>query len=278
MLRRLVVLMLVMIAACTTDPRQAGQPRLVLESTLRPTDVLPGLMLSPSPIVIPVATVERSTPLAMVTVAGSNPDFVLLTPTLPPSKTSTPTATQTPTDTLTPTITDTPQFLPQVVLSPPNVSSAQQPCAITWFFAKSLTSSCPLGSALVSTASFQQFQQGFMIWVGQQDAIYVVYDSARQPRWEVFRDNYEDSMPEYDPALGLQNPPYTWQPRRGFGLLWRSNEAMKERLGWAVREWEEPYTTQLQIATDGTIFLVDPRDGIIGLQAGGRDWDRYLNS
>jgi hypothetical protein len=131
---------------------------------------------------------------------------------------------------------------------------------------------------LTSEASYLQFQQGFMIWVGRQRSIYTVYDSANPPRWEVYQDAYSDGQPETDPALGPLAPPYTWQPRRGFGLVWRNNAGVRQRIGWAVREWEEPFTIQVQIATSGAIFLADPHGGIIVLQPGGRDWDRYATS
>jgi hypothetical protein len=33
----------------------------------------------------------------------------------------------------------------------------------------------------------------------------------------------------------------------------------------------------VQVAQDGTIFMQDPRGGIIALYANGRDWDRFVN-
>ena len=115
-----------------------------------------------------------------------------------------------------------------------------------------------------------------MIWVGQQDAIYAIYHSPGTPRWEVFRDDFVEGISaEYDPALDAAAPASTWQPRRGFGLVWRNNPQAQARLGWAIVDHEEPYTIQVQIATDGSIFLVEPRGGIIGLQPGGHDWGRY---
>jgi hypothetical protein len=115
-----------------------------------------------------------------------------------------------------------------------------------------------------------------MIWVGQQDAIYAIYHSPGTPRWEVFRDDFVEGISaEYDPALDAAASASTWQPRRGFGLVWRNNPQAQSRLGWAIADHEEPYTIQVQIATDGSIFLVEPRGGIIGLQPGGHDWGRY---
>lgn len=270
----------ILLAACTSDPGNSTGPRLVQEVTVEPTIALPTRPSSPTPVVIPVVTSEAVSPLEVETIEGQFPDYVLLTPTLPPSKTPTPTATITATFTQTrpPTATILPPLFPTqlgvtLVASNPAVN---QPCAMGWFFSQPITSVCPLAAPIVSSASYQQFQQGFMIWVGQQDAIYVVYDSVNVPRWQVFKDNFVDGTPEYDPALAAFQPPYTWQPRRGFGEVWRNTPSVRERIGWAVREWEEPYQIQLQIGLDGTVFLVEPRGGIIVLKPGGQDWERHI--
>ncbi|MAS34629.1 MAG: hypothetical protein CL610_11525 [Anaerolineaceae bacterium] len=286
--RPFLLLLLVLLAACTSDPAINARPRLVGEATLNPTAVMPTRIATSTPVVIPVVTSESISPLEVGTIEGSIPDFVLITPTLPPSKTPTPTATISPTPTRTPPPTRTvppPLFPTYVVATPGVVGPAVNPvvnnqaCTSGWFFAQPVvTSTCPFNEALSSAAAYQQYQQGFMIWVGQQDSIYTVYDSAEQPRWQVFKDDYEDGMMEIDHALSMLAPPYTWQPRRGFGLIWRENPTVRERLGWAVREWEEPYDARVQIGADGSIFLAEPRGGIIALQPGGRDWDRYTGS
>lgn len=267
--------MLLLIAACTPDASIALGPRLVQEVTLGPSAVLPtrALSPSPSPIVIAVAT---AAPMA-VTIVADVPDFVLVTPTLPPSKTPTRTPTITSTFTRTPLATATSPFSATSALPPPiNFSStgrAAQPCQANWFFIQPQLPQCPLGEALVSQAAFQHFQQGSMIWVAQQTAIYAVYDGLTIPRWQVFRDTYVEGAPEAD--LSDSAPPFTWQPRRGFGEVWRTHPDVRQRLGWSLQESEEPYTTQVQIASDGTIFLAEPGGGIIGLRPGGQGWDRY---
>jgi hypothetical protein len=119
-----------------------------------------------------------------------------------------------------------------------------------------------------------QFQQGFMVWIGEQDAIYVLYDSANTPRWQVFHDTFEEGMLEFDPDWG-EGPPYTWQPRRGFGKVWRERADVRQRIGWAVREWSEPYTAQVQTATDGSFFIQESRGGVFNLLPNGSDWKRY---
>ena len=88
-LMRVMILMTLLLSACTSDPNVTGGPRLVQEATLQPTDVLPVRVSTMTPIVIPVSTSELSTPLPAKTIEGEFPNFVLVTPTLPPSKTPT---------------------------------------------------------------------------------------------------------------------------------------------------------------------------------------------
>lgn len=279
----------VMLAAACTPDRIAvnDDPILIEEVTVAPETPSPApfLNVSPSPtrqiILTPTATVLWA--LAANTLDSG---LVLLTPTLPPSKTPTPTSTQTatlvatPRPTLPPTIppvilpaTPIPGLVPiPTALGATPVSSI--PCSVAWFFTGPAPAVCPLNPPLVSAASFQQFQGGFMLWVGQQDAIYMFYDGATFPRWQVYNDAYQEGIPETDPAFD-NAPPGTWQPRRGFGLLWRTQEALRSRLGWALSDRETAFTTQVQIASDGTIFLLEPRGGVISLTADGSSWARY---
>jgi hypothetical protein len=148
-------------------------------------------------------------------------------------------------------------------------------CSATWFFPPAYAgNSCPPNAAAASAGAYQQFQRGYMLWISQLDAIYVLYDSPEVPRWQVFADNFEQGMPEFDPALDGA-PPNTWQPRRGIGLVWRSQPGIRDRLGWAVMERESPYTVQLQTGSDGMVYLSDGNGGVFALQPNGADWKRY---
>lgn len=292
--RRLLLMLMVLltgvIAACGSDASNVtdNRPRLVQEITLAPTTPAPTRFLSPtpSPVIIPVSTSEIVSQLQVVTIDA---DFVLVTPTLPPSKTPTLTPTQSPTftPTLPPTLTPPPatQITPQlptavsvpvtaVIVNP--VAVPAQNCSANWFFTTSAPSVCPNAPSTSSYASLLQFQQGFMIWIEQQDAIYVLYDSANFPAWEVFQDTYTDGIPEVDPSMDSEKPPYAWQPRRGFGLIWREREDVRRRIGWSVREWEEPFTTQVQVGSDGTVYIQESRGGILALSQGGVEWKRWV--
>jgi hypothetical protein len=273
------------LVACSSDGNSSANsgPRLVQNVTLAPTTPAPTRALSPtpSPVAIAVSTSEIVSPLQVVTIEA---DYLLVTPTLPPSKTPTQTPTITPTFTVTPTPSTTvtatataPTFPTSIVV--PVTAIVNQPlaevCDSTWFFIDPRPEGCPVSEPVTSQGSFQQFQEGYMIWVSQMDAIYVLYDTSNQPRWEVYNDTFQEGMLEYDPAFNAGQPPYTWQPRRGFGTLWRSNSVVRQRIGWAVREWEEPYSVQVQTAPDGTIFVQEPRGGVISMSPNGAEWRRY---
>lgn len=295
------VIMTVLLAACAGNPNtgQSG-PRLVQDNTLEPIDesLLPTRVMSPTPeftpvpddaedrdadapAAIPPDSGEVVSPLQQVTVEA---DFVLVTPTLPPSKTptQTPTFTQTPTITPTPSVTATatatmPVF-PTSIIMPVTAPVAQpipQICDSTWFFIEPRPASCPLNPPLADQGVYQEFQNGFMVWVRPQNAIYVMYNDQQNPRWQVFRDGFEEGMPEFDGAYINSPHPNTWQPRRGFGLLWRNNQAIRDRIGWATQEWEQPFSVQTQTASDGSIFISTPNQSVFGLLSGGRDWTLY---
>ncbi|MEO8608976.1 MAG: hypothetical protein ABI690_13895 [Chloroflexota bacterium] len=288
-----VLFVLVALAAC--DPGQSDRrgngPQLIEDVTLAPTTPEPTRVLSPtpSPLMIPVMTSTGSSELVSpLEVSTLDADFILVTPTLPPSKTPTLTPTVTSTFTRTPPATVTPNYpyVPDVpvvggidgVVPIPTAITNIQPqtsnCIAAWFFAQVHPADCALNPPLTSLGAFLQFQNGFMIWVQQQDAIYVLYDSANFPRWQVFNDAWVDGIPDSDPTYA--NPPaYTWQPKRGFGLLWRNQSALRERLGWSVMELETPFDAQVQIGSNGTIYINEPRGGIFVLTADGSEWKRF---
>ena len=283
------IILLLMLVACSPERSALNKgPLLVQEVTLAPTTPAPTRSLSatPSPIVIAISTAELTTPIASATFKSN---FVLVTPTLPPSKTPTQTPTITPS--WTPTFTARPPTATNSVTyitAPPNLVSGgvvpiptaisvnpqAQVCTTPWFFSALRPAICPMNPPLVSPGSFLQFQNGAMLWVAQQDAIYVLYDSANPPRWQVFNDTFADGMADTDPAFN-NAPPFTWQPRRGFGLLWRSQSSLRDRLGWAVTEAEIAFTPQIQLGSDGMIFIGDMRGGVYSLVPDSSDWKRY---
>lgn len=284
----LLILSLILLTACGGRTATDTGPQLMLDVTLAATNPLPTRLVSSTPLssqgsVTPTFqfTSEVSSPLEIVT---DDAAFVLVTPTLPPSKTptQTPTITQTPTYTPTPTITVTAtatfaQFPTSVVIPITAVIAQpiQQICASTWFFIEPRPANCPLSAPIADQAVFQTFQNGYMIWYRPQDSIYVFYNDAILPRWQIYRDPFDEGMQEEDPAYANAPSSNLWQPRRGFGMLWRDNSYVRDRIGWATDQWEIPYSATAQTATDGTVFINDPRGGIFSAIPGGQIWARY---
>ena len=141
-----------LMAACNTQ--QVGDnnsPILVREITLGPPT-----QDSVSPIISPTLsglTPEVVSPLSIVTVDA---DFVLVTPTLPPSKTPTqtptpsPTPPPSPTPTTTVTATSRAPILPTSIIIPVTgvvVNPIAEVCDSTWFFIQPRPDHCPLNPA-----------------------------------------------------------------------------------------------------------------------------------
>lgn len=105
-------------------------------------------------------------------------------------------------------------------------------CPFSWFFTPE-PGVCPQEAALRSASAEQQFEHGVMIWVGEEDRIYVLFDDTMYTDgWAAFEDIWEEGDPVDDPSI--VPPPGLYQPQRGFGLVWREQPLIRERLGWAL--------------------------------------------
>ena len=139
-------------------------------------------------------------------------------------------------------------------------------CPDTWFFSPA-PDGCPLGPALYSGGAEQPFEDGFMVWVEEQDAIYVLFDDdVFSPRWAMYADTWQEGDPLCDPG---PIPPGVYQPQRGFGKVWCEEAEVRERLGWAtqletgydtaIQDDSAPkYTTRYIRAADGNVWKLLP--------------------
>ncbi|MCP4414971.1 MAG: hypothetical protein GY805_00005 [Chloroflexi bacterium] len=105
-------------------------------------------------------------------------------------------------------------------------------CPDSWFFTPA-PDICPQDAALISASAEQQFEQGFMVWAAEEDRIYVLFaDELYTTAWSAFEDTWQEGDPEDDPSI--VPPSGLYQPQRGFGLVWREQPNVRERLGWAL--------------------------------------------
>jgi hypothetical protein len=115
-------------------------------------------------------------------------------------------------------------------------------CTAEWFFANA-PDICPADAAVVSAGAVQIFAQAIMVWVQAEDMIYILFQDGNYPPWYSYTDEWDPGEPEIDPSL--EPPPGFYQPVRGFGLLWREDANLRERLGWAMNP-EFSYTVSVQ--------------------------------
>lgn len=107
---------------------------------------------------------------------------------------------------------------------------------------------CPVGGGLSLQMVTQPFERGSMYWRDTRQ-IYVLASSGQF--WQI-ADQWQEGMPSEDPAYSA--PAGLLQPVRGFGLVWRSNESIRNALGWATLP-EAPYATTWQDFERGAMFV-----------------------
>jgi hypothetical protein len=81
----------------------------------------------------------------------------------------------------------------------------------------------------------QVFEHGRMFWIRHSRQIWVMLATGDDPSngdWFCYNDTFEEGEMEIDPDL--IPPEGLFQPRRGFGKLWREHPDIKDGLGWAI--------------------------------------------
>jgi hypothetical protein len=81
----------------------------------------------------------------------------------------------------------------------------------------------------------QDFERGYMFWFSPTKEIWVLTIGDGQiGEWRVYQDTFTDGDPEIDTSLTAPTK-QLYQPRRGFGKLWRDKSAgLMDALGWAT--------------------------------------------
>lgn len=116
----------------------------------------------------------------------------------------------------------------------------QFPCRHAFFFD---AGQCVDYEAQTTAAAEQVFEHGRMLWLHNTpytNPNLVLYEDGA---WQTFADTWQQGELESDPAI--VPPGGLYQPVRGFGKVWRSEPALRERLGWALDE-EQGFETVWQ--------------------------------
>ncbi|MGD2165300.1 MAG: hypothetical protein PVH50_07205 [Anaerolineae bacterium] len=142
-------------------------------------------------------------------------------------------------------------------------------CPDEWFFSPA-PDICPASPPTIAEGAEEHFERGTMLWVGGEDRVYVLFDDHQHPRWTAFSDEWHEGEPILDPEI--DPPAGLYQPVRGFGMVWREESTVRERLGWAVDQ-ERGYQTAIQRtshyryshlyirAVDGGVWRLGPNGG-----------------
>lgn len=153
-------------------------------------------------------------------------------------------------------------------------------CPDVWFFPNGPTS-CPQSAPITGNAAIQHFEHGIMIWLQPRNNITILYsDDQFSPKWDIRQDNYMDGQPQTDPTL--VPPKGKFQPIRGFGLVWRDDQAtigfrVRDRLGWAIDQ-EQAFQGALQCNSAvkyTTCYLEDNQGKTIELKPERSAWNYW---
>jgi hypothetical protein len=193
------------------------------------------------------------------------PTSALPTPTPTPSLSAVPSATSTALATASNT-PPAPASEPSTGEPPPGLYRPTGPVASLWEASPALQQAlgwAKTQEAAPLAAARQEFVRGTMIWRGDIGTIYVI---GRDGRWEAYADTFAEGEPELDPSL--VPPTGLYQPIRGFGKLWRSNQEVRERMGWALSK-EQGYNGFVQEFERGLLLSGGDRTFALIGQASG---------
>lgn len=151
--------------------------------------------------------------------------------------------------------------------TPDGASAAQTEvqvhCPYTFFFGEA--DGCPTGPGFEVGASYQLFENGYMIWRSDTNEIYVHYTDGTAAYFvEQDYAGLSDAAVEDMPPLDRE------APSSGFGKVWANAPGVRQKLGWAV-DSETGYTAQVQgVALTRTprppfaFYITLPDDVVVG--------------
>jgi hypothetical protein len=87
---------------------------------------------------------------------------------------------------------------------------------------------CPTTAEQGFSGAQQSFHNGFVVSNDTNGTIYVFYNNGT---WQQFQNTWTSGDPVFNP--GLYPPPGWCQPEYGIGKVWRNQDNVSQKLGWA---------------------------------------------
>ena len=126
---------------------------------------------------------------------------------------------------------------------------------------------CPVELETSTWSAEESFIGGYTFWRGDLRLIYALYNDGT---WQSFVDTWNEGDLEWDSTI--VPPSGYYQPKRGFGKVWREQAGVRDKLSWATTEerglnasWQA-YQGGLMLWSDALGFFVLYNDGT---------WSRY---
>lgn len=148
-------------------------------------------------------------------------------------------------------------------------------CPDSWFF-QPPPNECPAGPSIQTGLIEQAFERGRMLYIGERDRVYALFNDGREPGWVSFENRYDPNVdPELDENFERALPPGFVQPLRRLGFVWRGNDTVRNRLGLGLTA-ETVYDGFIQVVTNAegqeSLYLSSADGVVLQLLPRGEGW------
>lgn len=144
-------------------------------------------------------------------------------------------------------------------------------CPVDWFFSPA-PDDCATGEPDETTITDQQMERGRMLYVESRDVVYVLFNDGQEPAWLSFENRYD---PDVHPERDENAPPEFIQPLRELGLVWRTNDIVRTRLGLGIAEGVDfaGFVQAAPVGTSREMLYISGADGtVLQLLPGNDEW------
>ena len=107
---------------------------------------------------------------------------------------------------------------------------------------------CPTEVEKGIWAGEEVFQGGYMFWRSDDLKVYVLKNDGT---WQSYPDTWTSA--EFESDASIIAPSGYYQPKRGFGKVWREQPGVRSSLGWATTE-ERGFGASVQAFSGGLMF------------------------
>ena len=145
-------------------------------------------------------------------------------------------------------------------------------CPDQWFFIPA-PDDCPVGPAQETPLIEERFERGRMIYVGQSNIVYALFNDGFEPAWVSIENRYDPAIhPEFEETF--LPPPGFVQPIGILGFAWR-RDIVRNRMGLALDpevKYEGNYQTANTLSGDQNVYVSSADGTVLQLLPDGSAW------